>query len=81
VRIGGSDDTRKAVLTDRLTARVVGLLLIALALIIDASCFIFVPAETRAKPGYPLVVLVPSLPIIGLGAWILRRAEKLKDPE
>lgn len=66
-------------ITDRLTARVLGLLVIALALIIDVSCFVFVPAETRAKPAYPLVVILPSLPIIALGVWLLRRAERLED--
>jgi hypothetical protein len=81
VRIGGGDDTRKGVITDRFTARVLGLLLIALGLIIDVSCFVFVPAETRAKPGYPFVVLLPSLPIFALGAWVLRRGEKLKDAD
>lgn len=68
-------------ITDRFTARVIGLLVIALALLIDVSCFVFVPAETRAKPGYPLVVILPSLPVIALGVWILRRGARLKDDE
>jgi hypothetical protein len=81
VRIDGSDDTREAVITDRFTARVLGLLLLALGLLIDVSCFVFVRPETRAKPGYAFVVIVPSLPIFAIGAWLLRRAERMKDEE
>ena len=66
---------------DRFTARVLGLLLVVLALIIDVSMFVFVQPEVRAKPGFPLLVIVPSLPIFAFGVALLRRASKLKESE
>lgn len=66
---------------DRFTAKVLGLLLIVLALIIDVSMFVFVQPEVRAKPGFPLLVIVPSLPIFAFGVVLLRRASKLRESE
>ncbi|AKU98612.1 hypothetical protein AKJ09_05276 [Labilithrix luteola] len=66
-------------ITDRLTARVIGLLLIILPLIIDVSSFIFGKPELRSRPGYALIVILPSLPFLIGGALLLRRAERMKD--
>ena len=68
-------------ISDRLTAKVLGALLIILALVIDVSCFVFVKGEVRAKPMFPLVVIVPSLPLFALGAWLIRKGDSLEDPE
>jgi len=69
----------RSMLTDRLTARVLGLLVVALAFLIVVSCFLFARAETRANPRFPVVVLVSSLPMFVAGGLILRRASQLKD--
>ena len=68
-------------ITDRLTAKVIGLLIIVLAMLIDVSCFIFVKPEVRAKPGFAAIVIVPSLPFFVGGAVLLRRAGRLKEDE
>jgi hypothetical protein len=82
VRIVVRDDTgAPVVITDRFTAKVIGLLVVALGLIIDASLFIFVAPEVRQKPGYPLVVIVPSLPIFAFGVFLMLRAKRLKEEE
>lgn len=68
-------------ITDRLTAKVIGLLIILLAMLIDVSCFIFVKPEVRAKPGFAAIVIVPSLPFFVAGLVLLRRAGRLKEDE
>jgi len=65
-------------ITDRLTAKVIGLLVIVLAMLIDVSCFIFVRPEVRAKPGFAAIVVVPSLPLFVAGALLLRKASRMK---
>ena len=37
--------------------------------------------EAKAKPGFAFIVLVPSLPFIGVGVYLLRRAERLKEDD
>ena len=83
MRIVGADDTchGPSMITDRLTARVLGALLLVLPLIIDLSCMLLSPAEVRQRPGFSLVVIVPSLPFFVFGALLLRRAGKLKEDE
>lgn len=66
-------------LTDRFTARVLGAVVLLLGALVDISMFIFVKAEIRAKPEFPLLVLVPSLPIFAVGVFLFWRASKLKD--
>jgi lipopolysaccharide export LptBFGC system permease protein LptF len=68
-------------INDRFTARVLGLVIILFALLIDASFFMLSKPEAKAKPGFAFIVLVPSLPFIGIGAYLLRRAERLKDDD
>jgi hypothetical protein len=35
----------------------------------------------RARPTYPLVVIVPSLPLAAFGAWLLWRASTLESDD
>jgi hypothetical protein len=66
------------VLSDRFTARVLGAIVLVMTLLIDVSCFIFTKPEIRSRPTFPLVVIVPSLPLIGLSVWLFRRSARLK---
>jgi hypothetical protein len=82
VRIVGRNDTRSApVITDRMTAKVLGLLLLVFPMLIDVSCFIFTPAENRQRPGFAALVIVPSLPFFGIGIYLLKRADRLKEDD
>jgi len=68
-------------ITDRMTARVLGLLVLVLSLLVDTSCFIFARAETRQNPRFTVVVLVSSLPLYAVGALLLRKASRMKEDE
>lgn len=68
-------------ITDRLTARVLGLLVLVLAVLIDMSSFIFARPETRQNPRFALVVVVTSLPMYLAGALLLRKASRMKEDE
>lgn len=68
-------------ITDRMTARVLGFVVLFLALIIDTSCFMFAPPETRQSPRFAMVVIVPSLPMFLVGALLLRKAARMKEEE
>jgi hypothetical protein len=68
-------------INDRFTAKVIGLVLILFALLIDASFFMLSAPEAKAKPGFALIVIVPSLPFIGIGVYLLRKAERLKQED
>lgn len=68
-------------INDRFTAKVLGLVIILMALLIDASFFMLAKPEAKAKPGFAFIILVPSLPFIGAGIYLLRRAERLKNDE
>lgn len=65
-------------LTDRFTARVLGAIVLIMTLLIDVSCFIFTKPEIRQRPTFPLVILVPSLPLLALSFWLFRRSSQLK---
>ena len=79
VRIVRADDTPpKPVITDRLTARVLGLLLLILPLIIDSSYFVLAAPGSRS-PAFPFLVILPSLPLFAIGVYLLWRAEHLKE--
>lgn len=64
-------------LNDRFTARVLGATILLLGVVIDVSMFVFAKPEVRAKPEFPVLVLVPSLPIFVVGALVFRRGAKL----
>lgn len=66
-------------ITDPLTAKVLGLLVLVLALVIDACFFMFTKPELRAMPGFTLIVLVPSIPLFVIGALLLRKGLNMKD--
>ncbi len=68
-------------LTDKFTARVLGAVVLVMTVVIDVSCFLFVRPELRARPTYPLLVIVPSLPLVAFGAWLLWRASKLDSDD
>ena len=68
-------------INDRFTARVLGLVIILFALIIDASFFMLSAPEAKAKPGFAFIVIVPSLPFFGIGIYLLRRAERMKSDD
>ena len=68
-------------ITVRLTARVLGVVVLLLALLIDTSCFMFARPETRQSPRFAVVVMVPSLPLFLIGALLLRRAARMKDDD
>jgi hypothetical protein len=70
-----------AVITDRFTSKVVGLVVVALALIIDVSFLVLASPEARQKPGFAAIVIVPSLPILAYGIYLLRRADRLKEED
>lgn len=66
-------------ITDRFTARVLGATVLVLGVLIDLSMFLFVKPEVRARPEFPLLVLVPSLPIFVAAAVIWRRGTKYEE--
>ena len=68
-------------INDRFTAKVIGLVIILFALLIDASFFMLSKPEAKAKPGFALIIIVPSLPFIALGIYLLRKGDRLKEDE
>lgn len=66
-------------ITDRMTAKVLGVLVLFLTLIIDTSCFIFARPETRSNPRFAVVVAITSIPLFVVGALFLRKASTMKD--
>ena len=68
-------------LTDRMTAKVLGVVVLLLALLIDTSCFMFSRPETRGSVRFAAVVMVPSLPLFLIGSLLLRKASRMKDDE
>lgn len=68
-------------INDRFTAKVLGLVLIVFSILIDASFFLFSKPEARQKPGFALIVILPSLPFVAAGVLLLRRADRMKDED
>jgi hypothetical protein len=68
-------------LSDRFTAQVLAGLTVVMTVLIDISCFIFTKPEISHRATFPLVVIVPSLPLFGAAAWLFRRAKTLKDSD
>ncbi len=66
-------------ITDRMTARVLGLLVLILTFLIDVSCFIFARPETRQNPRFMLIVVVTSLPLFAIGLMLLNKASRMKE--
>ncbi len=68
-------------ITDRMTAKVLGVVVLLLAILIDTSCFMFARPETRQNPRFTVVVLVSSVPMFLIGALLLRKASRMKEDE
>lgn len=68
-------------ITDPLTARVLGLLVLVLAMLVDVSCVLFSRPETRQNPRFALVVVVSSLPMYLAGGLLLRKASRMGKDE
>jgi hypothetical protein len=68
-------------ITDRMTAKVLGLVVFVLAILIDTSCFIFARPETRQSPRFAMVVAISSIPMYLAGALLFRKAARMKDVE
>jgi cytochrome bd-type quinol oxidase subunit 2 len=66
------------VLTDRSTARILGAVVLVMTLLIDISCFLFTKPEISHRPTFPLVVILPSLPLLGFGIWLFWKSGQLK---
>lgn len=66
-------------ITDRMTAKVLGVVVLLLALLIDTSCFMFARPEMRGTLRFAIVVMVPSLPLFLIGALLLRKAANMKE--
>lgn len=66
-------------LTDRFTAKVLGAIVLVMTILIDISCFIFTKPEIRGRATFPLVVLLPSLPLFAASYWLFRKSAHLKD--
>ena len=68
-------------LTDRFTAQVLGAIVLVMTILIDISCFIFTKPEISHRATFPLVVIIPSLPLFAVSFWLFRRAARLKVEE
>ena len=68
-------------ITDRMTARVLGYVVLLMAVLVDSTCFVFARPETRSNPRFALIVVVTSFPMFLVGALLLRKAARMKDDE
>jgi hypothetical protein len=65
------------VITDRFTAKVLGAVVLLMVFVIDIGCFMFTKPEISHRATFPLVVLIPSLPFMALGIYLLRKGSRL----
>lgn len=68
-------------ITDRMTAKVLGYIVFLMAVLVDSTCFIFARPETRNSPRFAVVVVVTSIPMFVVGALLLRKASRMKDDD
>ena len=68
-------------ITDRMTAKVLGYIVLLMAVLVDSTCFVFARPETRNSPRFAVVVLVTSIPMFVVGALLLRKASRMKDDD
>jgi H+/Cl- antiporter ClcA len=66
-------------ITDRTTARVLGVVVLFMAVLIDTTCFLFARPETRQNPRFAVVVLVSSVPMFVIGALLWRKGSRMRD--
>jgi hypothetical protein len=72
---------RLVVITDRFTARILGAVVLLMTFTIDVGSFMFTKPELRSRATFPLLVLIPSLPLALAGVWLLRKSSRLPDEE
>ena len=68
-------------ITDRMTAKVLGYVVLLMAVLVDSTCFVFARPETRANPRFAVIVAVTSIPMFLVGALLLLKASRMKDDE
>ena len=68
-------------ITDRMTARVLGYVVLLMAALVDSTCFVFARPETRSNPRFAVIVVVTSIPMFLVVALLLRKAARMKDDE
>jgi hypothetical protein len=68
-------------ITDRMTAKVLGYVVLLMAVLVDSTCFVFARPETRTNPRFAVVVAITSIPMYLVGALLLRKASRMKDDE
>jgi hypothetical protein len=68
-------------ITDRMTAKVLGYVVLLMAVLVDSTCFVFARPETRSNPRFAMVVAITSIPMYLVGALLLRKASRMKDDE
>jgi hypothetical protein len=68
-------------ITDRMTAKVLGYVVLLMAVLVDSTCFVFARPETRNNPRFAAVVVITSIPMYLVGALLLRKASRMKDDE
>jgi cytochrome bd-type quinol oxidase subunit 2 len=66
-------------ITDRTTAKVLGLVVLVISLLIVSSCFLFARPETRQNSRFPVVVLVSSLPMFLASAALFFKASRMRE--
>ena len=73
--------TRRGVVKDPMTAKILGLLFLVFPGIIDGTILMGARARGETRPGHVLVALLPSLPLFAIGAWLIRKGFSMRDPE
>jgi hypothetical protein len=68
-------------ITDRMTAKVLGYVVLLMAVLVVSTCFVFARPDTRTNPRFAMVVLVSSIPMFVAGALLLRKASRMKDED
>ncbi|MEA2748373.1 MAG: hypothetical protein QOI41_2516 [Myxococcales bacterium] len=68
-------------ITDRMTAKVLGYITLLMAVLVVSTCFVFARPETRSNPRFATVVVVSSIPMFLVGALLLRKAARMKDED
>ena len=68
-------------ITDRMTAKVLGYIVLLMAVLVDSTCFVFARPETRQNTRFAVIVAVTSIPMFVVGALLLRKASRMKDDD
>ena len=68
-------------IADRMTAKVLGYIVLLMAVLVVSTCFVFARPETRTNTRFAVVVLVSSIPMFVVGGLLLRKASRMKDDD